>query len=91
VRAAASAADGLRAAWRALRARRPRPPEPPTDRRVAKLERRLEHLEAAFEGLQDAVHRDSRRHDAQIQALTRSTQPEAVARALNADARRRGL
>jgi hypothetical protein len=60
-------------------------------RRVAELERRLEHLESAFEGLQDAVHRNAVRHDAQIQAVVRTTNPETLARALTDDARRRGL
>jgi hypothetical protein len=59
--------------------------------RLAELERRLEHLEAAFEGLQDAVHRDAVREKQQLDDLRRSTQPEAMARSLNDSARRRGI
>lgn len=65
-----------------------------TDRiepRLAELQRRLEHLETAFEGLQDAVHRESVRHHKEIDDLIKSTQPAAVARALSDDARRRGV
>jgi hypothetical protein len=57
---------------------------------LAELQR-LEHLEAAFEGLQDAVHRESVRQHQQIHELIESTQPAAVARALSDDARRRGV
>jgi hypothetical protein len=63
----------------------PAPPE------VAELKQRLERLEAAFEGLQDAVHRESVRQDKQVHDLIRSTQPAVVARALSDDARRRGV
>jgi hypothetical protein len=59
--------------------------------RIAELERRLEHLEAAFEGLQDAVHRDAVREKQQLDDLRRSTQPEAMARSLDDSARRRGI
>jgi hypothetical protein len=62
-------------------------PEP----EVAELQQRLEHLERAFEGLQDAVHRESVRQHKLIEDLTRSVQPAAVARALSDDARRRGV
>lgn len=65
-----------------------------TDRaepRLAELQQRLEHLEAALEGLQDAVHRESVRQDKQIHSLIESTNPAAVARALSDDARRRGV
>ena len=55
------------------------------------LRARLEHLEAVVEGLQDAVHRESVRHDELIGALQRKTEPEEIARALSDDARRRGL
>jgi hypothetical protein len=58
---------------------------------LAELHERLERLEAAFEGLQDAVHRESVRQDKQVHDLIRSTQPAAVARALSDDARRRGV
>jgi hypothetical protein len=55
------------------------------------LERRLEHVEALVEGLQDAVHRDSIRHEERMAELERKTEPEALAKALSEDARRRGL
>jgi hypothetical protein len=58
---------------------------------LAKLEARVAHLEAALEGLQDAVHRDSVRHDERITALQRKVQPAEIARALSSDARDRGL
>jgi hypothetical protein len=48
-------------------------------------------LEALVEGLQDAVHRDSVRHEERLAELERMTQPEALAKALSDDARRRGL
>jgi predicted nucleic acid-binding Zn-ribbon protein len=60
-------------------------------RRLDQLEQRLEHLEALVEGLQDAVHRDSIRHEQRMAELERRTEPEAVAKALSDDARRRGL
>jgi hypothetical protein len=62
-----------------------------SDPRTAELEHRLEHLEAAFEGLQDAVHRDAVREKQQLDELRRSTQPETMARSLNDSARRRGI
>jgi len=58
---------------------------------LAELRQRLEHLEREFEGLQDAVHRESMRQHKQIDDLIKSTQPAAVARALSDDARRRGV
>jgi hypothetical protein len=58
---------------------------------LAELRERLEHLETAFEGLQDAVHRESVRHHKQIDDLIKSTQPAVLARALSDDARRRGV
>ena len=58
---------------------------------LADLQQCPEHLEAAFEGLQDAVHRESVRQHKQSHDLIASTQPAAVARALGDDARRRGV
>lgn len=46
----------------------PAPPAPGTDA-YADLLRRLEHLEAALEGLQDAVYRQDLVHDRQISDL----------------------
>jgi uncharacterized coiled-coil protein SlyX len=62
-----------------------------SEARIAKLEQRLAHLEAAFEGLQDAVYRESSRHDKRLDELVKTSQPAAIARALSDDARRRGL
>jgi hypothetical protein len=59
--------------------------------RLRRIEERLAHLEALVEGLQDAVHRDSVRHDERISAVERKTEPDALAKALSADARKRGL
>jgi hypothetical protein len=58
---------------------------------VERLRERLEHVEALVEGLQDAVHRDSVRHDERMAELERRTHPDALAKALSDDARRRGL
>jgi hypothetical protein len=55
------------------------------------VERRIDHLESLVEGLQDAVHRESVRHDQQAAHLERKTEPQQMARALSADARKRGL
>jgi hypothetical protein len=61
------------------------------DPRLARLEERLAHLEALVEGLQDAIHRDSVRHEQRMTELERKTEPEALAKALSDDTRRRGL
>ena len=61
------------------------------EQRLAELQRRLAHLEGELEGLQDAVYRESVRHDTQIGELTKSTQPRTLTRALSEEARRRGL
>jgi hypothetical protein len=64
---------------------------PKHDRRVEQLEERLAQIEALVQGLQDAVHRDSVRHEERMSALERKTEPEALAKALSDDSRRRGL
>jgi hypothetical protein len=64
---------------------------PDEDPRLEELEQRVKHLEALVEGLQDAVHRDSIRHEERMSQLEQRTEPEAVAKALSEDARRRGL
>jgi hypothetical protein len=68
-------------------ARRPAPQ--PDD--LQRLRERLKHVEALVEGLQDAIHRDSIRHEERLAELERRTQPEALAKMLSDDARRRGL
>jgi vacuolar-type H+-ATPase subunit I/STV1 len=62
----------------------------PVDRFEA-LERRIEQLEAALEGLQDAMHRESTRQGDEITALRRRTEPGEMARSLSDDARKRGI
>jgi predicted nucleic acid-binding Zn-ribbon protein len=75
-----------------LEATRARQRTPDEDRRrLERVEQRLEHLETMVEGLQDAIHRDSIRHEERMSELERKTEPEAVAKALSEDARRRGL
>jgi hypothetical protein len=61
------------------------------DEDLRRITQRLQHLEALVEGLQDAVHRDAVRHEERMAEIERKTQPEAVAKALTEDARRRGL
>ncbi|HEV2752228.1 MAG TPA: hypothetical protein VGV36_00185 [Solirubrobacteraceae bacterium] len=55
------------------------------------LEARMEHLESALEGLQDAVYRQAVLEEQHIDQLRRRTEPEQMARDLSRDARRRGL
>jgi hypothetical protein len=61
------------------------------DRRLEAIEARLDHLEKALEGLQDAFYRQARLEDDNINELRRRTVPEQVARDLSENARRRGL
>lgn len=67
----------------------PQPVQQPED--LQGLRQRLEHLEALLEGLQDAVHRDSVRHEERLAELERKAQPDLLAKALSEDARRRGF
>ena len=60
-------------------------------RRLEQLEQRVDQLEALVEGLQDAVHRDSVRHEQRMSELEHKMEPDALAKALTDDARRRGL
>ncbi len=55
------------------------------------LEARVAHLEQLVQGLQDSVHRESKRLSKRIGELEARVQPAALGRALNEDARRRGL
>jgi uncharacterized coiled-coil protein SlyX len=61
------------------------------DQRLDTLEARIEHLEGALEGLQDAVYRHALLEDENIGELRRQIEPEQMARELSRDARRRGL
>jgi predicted nucleic acid-binding Zn-ribbon protein len=58
---------------------------------LQRLRDRVEHLETLVEGLQDAIHRDSLRHEQRMSELEHKTEPEVLAQALSEDARRRGL
>jgi hypothetical protein len=58
---------------------------------VETLEKRMQHLEAELEGLQDAVYRRAVLEDEQIDELRTRTAPEQLARDLSRDARKRGL
>jgi hypothetical protein len=60
-------------------------------RNLLRLRERVEHLETLVEGLQDSIHRDSIRHEQRMRELERKTEPDALAKALSEDARRRGL
>jgi hypothetical protein len=62
-----------------------------SDQRLEACEARLEHLEAAFEALQDALYRHEVLVKQTIGELQRRTDPEQIARDLSQDARRRGL
>jgi uncharacterized coiled-coil protein SlyX len=81
-------------AWAARRTDEPSRspgPEPDLERRLDGLEVRMTHLEAALEGLQDAVYRQAVRQDESRADLRERTEPGRIARELSADARRRGL
>jgi hypothetical protein len=55
------------------------------------LEERLQHLGALVERLQDAVHRDTLRHEGRMSELEPKTKPDVLAKALSDDTCRRGL
>lgn len=58
---------------------------------VATLVDRIARLEATIEALQDQVHRQNERHQSDVTDLRRQLKPEALVRAMSADARRRGI
>ena len=66
-------------------------PDAGHERRIEALELRIDQLEALLEGLQDAVHRESIRQGARIDALEKRSEPAEISRALSRDARERGL
>ena len=66
-------------------------PEVRWERRITTLEARVEHLDAALEGFQDGVHRQSVLEGRRIAELGRRTEPHEMARALSKDARRHGV
>jgi uncharacterized coiled-coil DUF342 family protein len=55
------------------------------------LQRRINELEQLVQGLQDSVHRESRRLTKRVADLEARTQPAALGEALSRDARERGL
>jgi hypothetical protein len=55
------------------------------------LEARIAYLEQLVQGLQDSVHRESRRQDKRIAELEARIQPASLVKALSEDARERGL
>jgi hypothetical protein len=71
----------------------PRSPDVDHDQRLRleAIEARMEHLEKAFEGLQDAVYRQAQLEEENIGDLRRRMVPEQLARDLSQDARKRGL
>jgi hypothetical protein len=69
----------------------PKTPDAAWEHRVEMLEARMEHLERALEGLQDAVYRQALLESERIDELRKRTDPAEIARELSRDARRRGL
>lgn len=59
--------------------------------RLEILEKRLEHLEAMVEGLQDAVYRESVRQGREIDQLQKNAEPAEIRRALGKDAWEHGI
>jgi hypothetical protein len=88
--------DRVRQIRRVAGTSRPEPPPPGDDQSPdptgeSPLEARIAHLEQLLEGLQDSVHRESRRQDRRIAELEAQIQPAALGEALSRDARDRGL
>jgi uncharacterized coiled-coil protein SlyX len=63
----------------------------PVDNRVPALEARIRHLESMIEGLQDAVHNESKRTDARLDEMRKQLEPGELLRSLNREQRERGL
>ena len=61
------------------------------EHRLERVEARVEHLETALEGLQDALYRHEVLDEENMSELHRRMDPEQLARDLSRDARRRGL
>jgi hypothetical protein len=61
------------------------------EQRFETCEARIEHLETALEGLQDALYRHEILDKESLAELRRRTDPDQMARDLSEDARRRGL
>jgi hypothetical protein len=77
----------------AMRPTAPEPAQPASadEPGLEALRERVARLEAVVEGLQDALYRQAVREDERIEELRTRLEPEAIARALSDDARRRGL
>jgi predicted nuclease with TOPRIM domain len=69
----------------------PEPEEAPPEADLEALQERIARLEVVVEGLQDALYRHSQKLDERVEELKAKIEPEALARELSADARRRGL
>jgi uncharacterized coiled-coil protein SlyX len=91
IAALADRVAGVRQAVGTGRRSRSGPPDASLERRLEAVEVRMQHLEGALEGLQDALYRQSRREDEHVADLRKRTEPDRIARELSADARRRGL
>jgi hypothetical protein len=61
------------------------------DHELVPLTDRVTHLEQLLQGLQDSVHRESKRQEERITELEARVQPSALGKALSEDARNRGL
>jgi hypothetical protein len=66
-------------------------PGGPEEQELHTLEERVAHLEQLIQGLQDSVHRESKRRDERIADLEAQIRPSELAKSLTADARNRGL
>jgi hypothetical protein len=55
------------------------------------LETRVAHLESLLQGLQDSVHRESKRHSELIAEIQNQVEPATMRASLAEDARHRGL
>jgi hypothetical protein len=58
---------------------------------VDALESRIAHLEQMVQGLQDSVHREASRQSRRLTELETRIQPGAMGKALDENARERGL
>ena len=63
----------------------------PDNAELRSLQGRVAHLEQLVQGLQDAVHRESKRQSDRLAELEARVQPGVMAQALSEDARKRGL
>jgi hypothetical protein len=68
-----------------------RPATDPERSELDALKTRIAHLEQLVQGLQDSVHRESKRVGNRLAELDARIQPAALGRALSDDARNRGL